>query len=182
MTERVTPSELARHLGVSRQAIYNLQERGALQRDPDGKLDLDVATAAIAAAVHPFGKTAAAVNPAAPATPPSKPASIDYHQAKTLRELTEAKIAKLKLLEMQGKVVPILELEHQLRAAHTSAREFLLAEARPLAQKIQGQNIDEAETSLILAFNTFLIRLANWNTGHESEDDNDETDEEDELE
>ena len=33
MSERLTPSALARRLGVSRQAIFNLQERGILPRD-----------------------------------------------------------------------------------------------------------------------------------------------------
>lgn len=180
MSERLTPSQLARKLGVSRQAIYNLQERGILPRETDGKLDVDHATHIIAQSVHPASKTSGAVasTTSAPPADNTKPPAIDYHVAKTLREYAEAKIAQVKLDEMLKKLVPIADLEIALRSAHLAAREWLRGEARPLAEECADLSVDDIERILQRAFDTLLIRLAHWQG--ETENDDDELDEEDE--
>lgn len=185
MADRLTPSELARELGVSRQAIYNLQTRGVLPRDSDGKLDRAQATAAIAAAVSPTGRAgAAAAKTAAPAQPtaPSAQPPIDLIQAKTLREITEAQIAKVKLDEMLGKLVPIVDLENALRATHLAAREWLRAEARPIAEECAGLSADAIERALQRTFDAFLIRLATWQDAAEDDEDENDDDLEDDPE
>lgn len=177
MSERLTPSALARRLGVSRQAIFNLQERGILPRDVDGKLDATEATALIAANLHPTGKAAAAAGAADErAGQGINPRTMDYATAKTLRELAEAQIAQIKLAEMQGKLAPVSDLESALRAAHISAREWLRGEARPLAEECAGQPVDAIEQTLQRTFDAFLIRLATWQAGDDSDEDDEEDD------
>lgn len=176
MSERLTPSALARKLGVSRQAIYNLQERGILPRDTDGKLDVLEATATIAANLHPAGKAAAAAGAEdTRAGQGINPRTMDYATAKTLRELAEAQIAQIKLAEMQGKLAPVADLEDALRAAHLAAREWLRGEARPVAEECAGQPADTVEQILQRTFDAFLIRLATWQgEGLEDEDEEDD--------
>lgn len=107
---RIKPAELARELGVSRQAISDLQKRGKLPRSDDGLVDVDLARHAIANRVRPSGKTAGAL------TTPHPPAGghmaadaeqVSYMEAKRQRESAEAKIAQLKLRQMEGDLVSI---------------------------------------------------------------------------
>jgi predicted DNA-binding transcriptional regulator AlpA len=58
---RVKPAELARMLGVSRQAIHDLIKRKVISRDGDGLIAAEMARIAIANRVRPSGKTAAAI-------------------------------------------------------------------------------------------------------------------------
>ena len=161
--ERVRQAELARRLEVSRQAIGDLVSRGVLTIGSDGLVDVDAARAAIAANVHPAAKTAAAARPDdAPTTDAPKPATIDYHAAKTLREYTEAQRAALKLRQELGELAPLAEVDRRLRLAVLSAREYLRAEPPRLAVLLDG--LDRAGRELLLAktFDEYLSRIAAW--------------------
>lgn len=161
MSERVTQAELARRLGVSRQAINDLMTRDLLPRSSDGLIDIDIATTAIAANIHPTAKTTAALPKSEPAAPPEQK-GISYHTAKTLREITEAQIAGIKLRTMQNELAPRAEVDRKLRAAVISAREFLLAEPPRLAILMEGSTALEREELLKVTFNEFLTRISNW--------------------
>lgn len=124
---RLNQAALARNLGVTRQAISDLIQRGILIPDSDGKLDVALAHQAIADNVRPSGKTAAAIGTPDPAAPPSVGPSagkeagmtMSYHVAKTLREATEASIAQIKLHQMQGNLI---DRELAVQAAFTAFR------------------------------------------------------------
>lgn len=141
---RLNQAALARNLGVTRQAIADLIQRGILVPDTDGKLDVALAHQAIANSVRPSGKTAAAISPSAPAaSPPAAPAAgkdasaqMSYHVAKTLREATEASIAQIKLQQMQGNLI---DRELAVQAAFTAfrtLRDALGYLPRQLAEKL----------------------------------------------
>lgn len=172
MGERVTQAELARRLGVSRQAINDLQNKGRIPRSPDGRIDEDEARAAIAMSVHPASKTATAIGAHAPAHTAldaqaaaiSKDPEMSFHVAKTLREVAEAKMAALKLRQMQDELGPRAELDRQLRTAIVRAREFLRREAPRLAMLMEGETRDQRAERISAAFDEFLNRLANWQT------------------
>lgn len=163
MSDRVRQAELARRLGVSRQAIGDLVGRGILAVEVDGLIDEAEARAAIAANVHPAGKTATALpkdappNTDQPATPEK---SISYHDAKTLRELTEAKRAALKLRQEMGDLAPRAEIERLLRSAILDAREYLRAEPPRLAVLLDGLDRSGRAALLAKTFEEFLRRLA----------------------
>lgn len=164
MSERVRQAELARRLDVSRQAIGDLVSRGILQLGDDGLLDLDEATRAIAASVHPTGKTAAATPKphAEPSTPASAPAGIDYHTAKTLREYTEAQRAAIKLRQEMGELAPLAEIDRCMRMAILDAREYLRGEPARLSLLLDGLDRPGREALLAGTFDEFLARLARW--------------------
>lgn len=179
MGERVTQAELARRFEVSRQAINDLVTRGVLSTGHDGLIDIDDARRAIAMSVHPKGKTAGAVSdvPFPPAKSDIDKVKADpemsFHIAKTMRELAEAKMAGLKLRQMQDELAPRIELDRQMRTAIVQAREFLLRETPRLAVLMEGQNRARREALLREAFEKFLHRLASWQTADiEQDEDN----------
>jgi biotin operon repressor len=142
---RVKPAELARELGVSRQAVHDLIERGILQKGEDGTIDVDMAKVAIANRVRPGGKTAAAVlGPApppvglpAPVPPPAEhqvdpAAATSFHVARTLRESEEARMAKIKRLQLEGSLI---EREPAVTAVFTAFR-TLRDSAMPLGRRV----------------------------------------------
>lgn len=185
MGERVTQAELARRLGVSRQAINALQNQGRIPRSPDGRIDEDEARRAIAMSVHPASKTASAVHGTLmnPASPPigaeavasvSKDPEMSYHVAKTLREVAEAQIAALKLRSMKDELGPRAELDRQLRAAIVRAREYLRREAPRLSMLMEGESRDQRTARLVETFDEFLRRLASWQTADQGDDALDE--------
>lgn len=167
MTDRVRQAELARRLQVSRQAINDLVQRGILTVGADGLIDELAARAAIADAVHPASKTAAAARPAdTPADqspPPEKKPALDYHGVRTLREYTEAQRSALKLRQEMGELAPLAEVDRRLRLAVIDAREYLLAEPPRLAVLLDGLDRHAREELLARTFNEFLRRIADWN-------------------
>lgn len=112
--QRVKQAELARLLGVSRQSINELVTRGVIPSDKDGLIDVEMARAALLNRMRPSSPTATAAASAAP-PPKTAPATsqdaaneggaTSYHVAKTLREAAEARMAQLKLAEMQGNMI-----------------------------------------------------------------------------
>ena len=138
--QRLTESALARELKVSRQAVHELVKRGKLQKGDDGLIDAAAARLAILNGVHPGSKTAAALQSSAPAAaPPAQPPAsqhsgdsttdpqiTSYHVAKTLREATEAQIAKLKLSEMRGELIRVDAIRSALAGMIAGTRDSLL--------------------------------------------------------
>lgn len=150
---RASQAELARLLGVSRQAINDLVKRGVLEVGRDGKIDVALARHALESRVRPSSKTGQALASAAMAAPPTAAqvlsgavpapappqaleASIDtstdapsvtsYHVAKTLRELAEARLAQLKLAEQRGELVRVADVKSAYGKRVTALREALL--------------------------------------------------------
>lgn len=146
---RLSQAELARELGVSRQAIGKHVAAGTIPMDAAGKIDVDLARRALADRVRPSGKTAAAVQGVAPAAAPASaapapaaaaPASDDlaptsYHVARTLRESEEARMAKLKRLELESKLI---EKEPATQAVFTAFR-TLRDGAMPLGRRLSAK-------------------------------------------
>ncbi len=173
---RVKPAELARELGVSRQAIQDLIGRGILSKDGDGLIDAEMAKIALANRVRPSGKTAAAVMsppppPAglpAPVPPPAEhqvdpAAATSYHVARTLRESEEARMAKIKRLQLEGSLT---EVEPAVQATFTAFRQLRDA-CMPVGRRIAAKAAtmtDAREIQLMVdealreAFRTFADR------------------------
>lgn len=145
---RAKPAELARELGVSRQAVHDLIDRGILQKGEDGTIDVEMAKIAIANRVRPSGKTAAAVLGPAPA-PASLPAPVpapaehqidpaaatSFHVARTLRETEEARMAKLKRQQLEGSLI---ERDPAVTAVFTAFR-TLRDSAMPLGRRVAAR-------------------------------------------
>ena len=149
MAQRLTQAQLARELGVSRQAIHKHVDAGTLAVGDDGKIDLDQARAAMQT-LHPGAKTVQAL--AASAPPAAAPASVsaetqvvipaaatqfladadehgmstNYHIARTLREAEEARMARLKREEMEGQLIRLEAVRSVAANTLAATREALL--------------------------------------------------------
>lgn len=156
MNSRVRQAELARMLGVSRQAIHKLVREGKISAGQDGLIDVAEARQAIAHSVHPGGKTAQALAAvqlvadevgaiaAAEKTvkPPPQPTGIEvdgngmptsYHVARTLRETEEARMAKLRREEMEDALIRVTAVEMVWAGSLAAVREKLLQLSSRLA-------------------------------------------------
>lgn len=141
---RVTQADLARELGVSRQAVNDLVKRGVLVLGADRKLDLDAARVIVQERVRPSGKTASAVaaSDAAPAATEAKPDNAAaYYVAKAAREASEAGIAQLRLRQMQGELI---EREPTVQATFTAFRQ-LRNGLTFLPRKLSGQLVGKTQ-------------------------------------
>lgn len=161
MTTRIRQFELAKKLGVTRQAVRDLVRRGVVTVGDDGLIDAEDAERSIALSVRPSGKTSRAVALAlAPAQ--QSAATLDYHQARALREHAEAQRATLKLRQEQGELASRDKIERMLRSAIIDAREYLLSEPPRLAVLLDGMDRKGREDLLRRSFEQFLRRIAEW--------------------
>ena len=174
------PAELARRLGVSRQAVSDLVRRGILTPDANGRIDEAAARAAILASVHPTSKTvqaaqasapapiapvAAAPAPApavVPAAPQPEAAATNYHVAKTMREAAEAHIARLKLAEMRGELIRTDAVRAVMSNIFATTREAVLQMPARLAPLLAAESDPAAVQNLLHAeLHAALESLAN---------------------
>lgn len=178
-SQKLTESELARELGVSRQAVHDLVKRGILAKDADGKLDRAETLAALTSKVRPSGKTAAnlpsattAPEPAAAAAPPADAASppnpeapgteiTSYHVAKTLREAAEAQIARHKLGLLRGEIIPREQAERAAMLLGRQVRDALQSSRRRLSPYLaSAASVSECEELLRKDHQQLLDNLA----------------------
>ena len=170
------PAELARRLGVSRQAVSDLVRRGILTPDADGRIDEAAARAAILASVHPTSKTVqaaqasapapiapvAAAPAVAPAAPQPEAAATNYHVAKTMREAAEAHIARLKLAEMRGELIRTDAVRAVMSNIFATTREAVLQMPARLAPLLAAESDPAAVQNLLHAeLHAALESLAN---------------------
>ena len=122
-TQKLTESAFARQRGVSRQAIHDLVKRGILEKDANGLIDVEKAEKALQNSVHPSSKTAATLQQKqTPKTDDSNSEGVEitsYHVAKTLRESEEAKMARIKRMQLEESLGLVADME---REAYTEAR------------------------------------------------------------
>lgn len=180
--QKLTESELARELGVSRQAVHDLVKRGILTKDATGKLDRAETLAALTNRVRPSGKTAAklpgatsppgAADPAQAPNPPADPAPdatsasgntqiTSYHVAKTLREAAEAQIARHKLALLRAEIIPLDQATRAALMAARSVRDALQSSRRRLSPVLAAAtSVQECEELLRKDHNNLLANLA----------------------
>jgi phage terminase Nu1 subunit (DNA packaging protein) len=122
MSELITQSELARRLGVTRQYIYKLVKQGKIVKE--GKLvDFDKASKAIKMIADPARSSAI----------DSKPAQLDeesdqsFAEAKTMKEIYGAKLAKLKYEEEAGMLILKSDVKGKAHEVGKNIKEVLLS-------------------------------------------------------
>lgn len=179
VTAPVRPAELARRLGVSRQAVSDLVRRGILTPDANGRINEAAARAAILSSVHPTSKTVQAAQASAPApiapvaaapapavapaaAPQPEAAATNYHVAKTMREAAEAHIARLKLAEMRGELIRTDAVRAVMSNIFATTREAVLQMPARLAPLLAAESDPAAVQNLLHAeLHAALESLAN---------------------
>ena len=122
VSELISQAELARRLGVSRQYVGKLVKQGKIEK-VGAKIDFQAASAAL--------KMLA--DPARPRnTPDLLPDgseggdSTTFAEAKTMKEVYQAKLARLKFEEESGKLIEKAEIEDKARDIAVIVKESLL--------------------------------------------------------
>jgi len=134
-------AELARQLGVTRQAVNKREKAGDLTRAANGKFDLDAAAIQYRLHTDPEQQRRALAQnlrlPGAQMDQPD-PESRDWH-ARRLR--AEARLAELELQEREGSLVKRDEVQRSARRIAST----LVALLAPVADRIAAEfGVDEA--------------------------------------
>lgn len=135
--ELVKPAELARRLGVSRQAVSKAIKTGRIQTVSGGLVEFERALASWRGNSHPIEGLKAAGRSAPPPSVPlaegpedlssSSSASSTFATSRAIREAYLARLARLDYEERVGKLLPADEVRKTAFQAARRARDLLLA-------------------------------------------------------
>lgn len=189
---RLNQAGLARLLGVKRQSINELVQRGIITVDGDGLIDIQAARVAIAHKMRPDSKALAVVvgqpaiepesAPPAEADPPppqqpadeykTDPSVTSFHVARTLDMSARAKKAQLDLAERQGLLIERAQIDRDLFTIARELRNRHTTTARRIAAELANTtNAEACETVLLREFNLMLKHtvsaLATLNLGQD---------------
>lgn len=140
-------SDLARALGLSRKTVNHHVKSGIFVPDENGEFDLDDCKKRMREMTHPRAK----------AQVDDTGGKVDYHKARTFREIAEAKIAELKFKEMDGSLIKIEVVEKILFEKGRQFRDGIFSTIRKIAPAIAGEtDIDVIEHALYDEFRALL--------------------------
>lgn len=152
---RLKKAALARELGITRQSLGELIQRGIISADADGLIDADLARHALRERVRPGAKSAigAAAAPASRSRQPSArghaadhgddpmpddDTSASFQVARALRESEEARIAKIKRLQLEQTLIERQPATTAVYTAFRSLRDSLAPVGRRIAPRAAG--------------------------------------------
>jgi len=170
---RLTEAALARELGVSRQAINQLVQKGQLTKSEDGLIDVDSAKRELANTTRPAAKTAeavAAMAPAAATAPAVAPAAAaattaggatSFHVARTLNEAALAEINQLKAAELRGELIRVDAVLAALAGLLSSSRDAFMQLPARLAPVLAAESdAGKVHDLLVAEIHQCLTQLA----------------------
>lgn len=157
--------EYARQLGTSEARLRRAEQDGRVEREPDGTLDLAKAAAALAAAQNPARAELEAVglprrgrgvvvrdavhaallepppSPPPPAAAPSAPdrlAPMSFNDARTANENFRAQLARLDLMEREGRLVNVDAARETYQTLSRKLRDAVLLVPTDLAARLSA--------------------------------------------
>lgn len=186
MPPYVTQVELARELGVSKQAVNKGIKAGRIRPGADGRLDLPAsierwrATSGGTGAENGRRAHRSAESPDRPgrgeygaqsADVPRSPGGADYHVGRAVRETYLAKLARLKYEEASGRLVDGEEVKRHYFRLVRDARNSLLALADRLGPTMAPIQDARACTALLRAeFLRICTQLADLGSDDSGDD------------
>lgn len=126
---------------MSRQYVYKLVKQGKIQR-VDGKIDFAAASEALkslADPARPRKSTASVPEPPAAPSPESSRAPT-FAEAKTMKEVFNAKLARLRFEEESGKLIERDEIEDKARNIAVIVKESLLMIPNKLMEQLAAES------------------------------------------
>lgn len=146
---QLTKAKLAKELGITRQTINTWVNRGDLIFDETGKMSVDEFNKQLGDRLHPKSKIRD--DKYSPifdnVEDKSEEIDLDYHAARTIREIAEAKIAEHKLNVMRGDFVEKSVVEKILFERARQFRDGVTATSKRIAPLVVGkESLKEIET------------------------------------
>lgn len=160
----ITKAKLAKELGITRQSINTWIKRGDLVFDESGKMSVDEFNKQLGSKLHPVSKIRdEKYYPIFNTTDTSaEDVELDFHAARTIREIAEAKTAEFKLNIMRGNYVEKSEVDKFVFERGRQFRDGLMSLSRKLAPEIAGNpSISEVESIMNAEFRFILEGFAN---------------------
>lgn len=134
-TQKVTISQFAAELGISRQAAHRGVRRCAIPVDADGLLDLEAGLALYRSRTRQRVKARLAADPQAI---PADDLDPEYQVSRAKREAAEAEIAVLTLGQLAGTLFERQAVERAVFEAARGLRDQLSSCAGPLGALVAG--------------------------------------------
>lgn len=159
----LTKAALARELGVKRQTINTWIKRGDLVFDQSGKMSVDEFNKQLGNKLHPVSKIrnekySPIFNKAEKDT---EEADLDFHAARTIREIAEAKTAEFRLHILKNDYVEKEQVNKVIFERARQFRDMFLVCSRRIAPTIAGNSdIKEIEKILNAEFKQLLEQFA----------------------
>lgn len=134
-------ASLARALGITRQTINTWIKRGDLVFDSSGKMSVDDFNRQLGDKLHPVSKIrkekySPIFNNAETET---EEAELDFHAARTIREIAEAKTAEYKLNILKNEYIERKYVEKLIFERGRQFRDGVITVSRRIAPKIAGK-------------------------------------------
>lgn len=159
----LTKAALAKALHIKRQTINTWIKRGDLVFDETGRMSIDEFNRQLGEKLHPVSKIR--TEKYSPifndAKPDAEETELDYHAARTIREIAEAKTAELKLNIMKGDYVEKAHVEQIIFERARQFRDGLVTCSRRLSPELSVEtDIPKIESILMNEFRSMLDQFS----------------------
>jgi len=155
----LTKAKLAKELGITRQSINTWIKRGDLVFDETGKMSIDEFNRQLGNKLHPVSKIRdEKYSPIFNDLNKNvEDVELDFHAARTIREIAEAKTAEFKLNVMKGDYVEKSQVEKIIFERARQFRDGLITCKRRISPELAGiesskdiENILDREFRILL--------------------------------
>jgi len=159
----LTKAKLAKELGITRQSINTWIKRGDLVFDETGKMSIDEFNRQLGNKLHPVSKIRdEKYSPIFNDLNKNvEDVELDFHAARTIREIAEAKTAEFKLNVMKGDYVEKSQVEKIIFERARQFRDGLITCKRRVSPELAGiESSKDIETILDREFRILLESFA----------------------
>jgi len=159
----LTKAKLAKELGITRQSINTWIKRGDLVFDETGKMSIDEFNRQLGNKLHPVSKIRdEKYSPIFNDLNKNvEDVDLDFHAARTIREIAEAKTAEFKLNVMKGDYVEKSQVEKIIFERARQFRDGLMTCKRRVSPELAGiESSKDIETILDREFRILLESFA----------------------
>jgi len=159
----LTKAKLAKELGITRQSINTWIKRGDLVFDETGKMSIDEFNRQLGHRLHPVSKIRdEKYSPIFNDLNKNvEDVDLDFHAARTIREIAEAKTAEFKLNVMKGDYVEKSQVEKIIFERARQFRDGLMTCKRRVSPELAGiESSKDIETILDREFRILLESFA----------------------
>lgn len=159
----LTKAGLAKALGIKRQTINTWIQRGDLVFDKSGKMSIDEFNKQLGDELHPKSKIKnEKYTPIfSAATKDEEEVALDYHAARTIREIAEAKTAEFKLNILKNDYVEKSQVEKILFERARQFRDGMVTCSRRLSPELATEtDIPKIESLLMNEFRAVLDQFS----------------------